>query len=148
VPLDYQHPNGATIKVALIRHLATDPAHRIGSLFINTGGPTAQFDIFPDEIYPQIPAALQERYDTITFDPRGFGHSTAIRCFSSEAAENAFFSNVPPFPVGAAQQAAWGRRYAQFDALCAARNGSLLDHDTAPTSPATWTCSAGWSATR
>ncbi|HEX6523234.1 MAG TPA: alpha/beta fold hydrolase [Streptosporangiaceae bacterium] len=130
VPLDYRHPGGAKISIALIRHLATDPAHRIGSLFINTGGPNPQLDLFPDAIYPQIPAALRERYDTITFDPRGFGHSTAVRCFPTEAAENSFFSNVPPFPVGAKQDAQWERTYARFDALCAARSGSLLDHDT------------------
>jgi pimeloyl-ACP methyl ester carboxylesterase len=32
--------------------------------------------------------------------------------------------------VGAKQEATWERTYAKFDALCAARNGSLLDHDT------------------
>lgn len=130
VPLDYRHPDGAKISIALIRHLATDPAHRIGSLFINTGGAVGQIDSFADAIYPQLPAALQERYDTITFDPRGIGHSTAVRCFSTEAAENAFFSKLPQFPVGANQNAQWERTYARFDALCGARNGSLLDHDT------------------
>src|SRR5215831_4911993 len=37
VPLDYRHPRGATIAIAVIRHLATDPAHRIGTLFFNGG---------------------------------------------------------------------------------------------------------------
>ena len=130
VPLDYRQPGSAKISIQLIRHLATDPAHRIGSLFINTGGPSPQVDIFPDEVYPAIPAALQARYDIVTFDPRGFGHSSAIRCFPSETAENAFFANTPQFPVGAAQDAAYERTFARFDALCAQRNGPLLDHDT------------------
>jgi hypothetical protein len=39
VPLDYDSPNGATISLALVRLPATDPAHRIGSLFLNPGGP-------------------------------------------------------------------------------------------------------------
>src|SRR6185437_6244914 len=42
VPLDYRQPGGAKITIQLIRHLATDPAHRIGSLFINIGGPSEQ----------------------------------------------------------------------------------------------------------
>ena len=39
VPLDYDQPNGATISLALVRLPASDPAHRIGSLFLNPGGP-------------------------------------------------------------------------------------------------------------
>jgi len=39
VPLDYNDPNGATISLALVRLPATDRAHRIGSLFLNPGGP-------------------------------------------------------------------------------------------------------------
>src|SRR5688500_18540122 len=39
VPLDYDRPKGRTIEVALVRLPATDPARRIGSLFLNNGGP-------------------------------------------------------------------------------------------------------------
>jgi hypothetical protein len=39
VPLDYDQPTGPTIDVALNRHRATDPGHRVGSLFLNPGGP-------------------------------------------------------------------------------------------------------------
>src|SRR5512143_2878515 len=39
VPLDYRQPTGATISVALARFPGSDPAHRIGSLFLNPGGP-------------------------------------------------------------------------------------------------------------
>src|SRR5580700_9760295 len=31
VPLDYRRPRGATIRLAVLRHLATEPARRIGS---------------------------------------------------------------------------------------------------------------------
>ena len=66
----------------------------------------------------------------MSFDPRGFGFSTAVRCFPSVAAENNFLASLPPFPVGARQDAAWERTWARFDALCAQRNGRLLDHVT------------------
>jgi hypothetical protein len=39
VPLDYRHPRGRTIHLAVIRHRATDRTHRIGTLFFNPGGP-------------------------------------------------------------------------------------------------------------
>jgi pimeloyl-ACP methyl ester carboxylesterase len=129
VPLDYRQPHGATISIAVIRHLATDPVERIGSLFFNGGGPSEQLASFPGG-YLEFPAALQERFDIVTFDPRGFGYSTAVRCFPSQAAEAQFLSALPPFPVGPKQIAAWDKTYARFDALCAERNGSLLGHDT------------------
>lgn len=128
VPLDYRRPGGSKISLALIRHLATArPARRLGTMFINFGGPMEQFEPFLSG-FSAIPAALRERYDIVAFDPRGFGFSTAVRCFSSVAAENKFLGGLPPFPVGPAQDAAWERTWARFDALCARRNGSLLDH--------------------
>ena len=39
VPLDYSHPDGATIQIAVERHPAEVSAQRIGSLVINPGGP-------------------------------------------------------------------------------------------------------------
>src|SRR6185312_12848652 len=40
VPLDYRHPDGPKIRLAVIRHLATArPARRLGTMFVNLGGP-------------------------------------------------------------------------------------------------------------
>jgi pimeloyl-ACP methyl ester carboxylesterase len=134
VPLSYRDPRGATISIAVVRHLATDPARRIGTLFVNLGGPQEQIEPFVAG-FGGFPAAIAARYDIIAFDPRGFGYSTAIRCFPTMAAESKFlgdlsFEGLPVFPVGARQEAATVRTWARFDARCARRNGSLLDHDT------------------
>jgi pimeloyl-ACP methyl ester carboxylesterase len=129
VPLDYRHPGGTKISIAVIRHQATDPAHRLGTLFVNYGGPEEQIEPFVSG-FTALPAQLRARYDITTYDPRGFGFSTAVRCFSSVTAENSFLASLPPFPVGAQQDAAWERTYARFDAQCIQRNGSLLDHVT------------------
>jgi pimeloyl-ACP methyl ester carboxylesterase len=135
VPLNYRDPRGATISIAVIRHLATDPARRAGTLFYNAGGPMVQVLSFVTGGFNELPAAVAARWDIITFDPRGFGYSTAVRCFPTMAAESKFlggvtFGGLPVFPVGARQEAAFERTWAQFDARCAQRNGSLLDHDT------------------
>jgi len=130
VPLDYRHPHGLAIRIAVIRHLATGSARPLGSLFVNRGGPAAQIDGLVAH-YRLIPAALRARFDIISFDPRGFGHSTAVRCFPTTAAENRFFAGLPAgFPVGADQQSVWEQTFARFGALCAQRNGGLLDHDS------------------
>jgi pimeloyl-ACP methyl ester carboxylesterase len=132
VPLDYRQPRGKLISVAVIRHRASDPARRAGTLFVNGGGPAAQIQGFVAE-FPAIPAVLRDRFDILTFDPRGFGFSTAVRCFGSAAAENRLLAPVLPyplFPVGARQTAVFERTYTRFDARCARRAGRLLVHDS------------------
>ena len=129
VPLDYRHPDGTTISLGVVRHLATDPKRRLGSLFINGGGPGEQIEGFVG-FYPNLPAVMRERFDIVVFDPRGFGISTAVRCFPNAAAERKFLSGLPLFPVGVKQDAAWEQTWARFDAHCAKTNGALLDHDT------------------
>ena len=39
VPLDYARPRGGDIELALIRHRASGPGRRIGTLFYEPGGP-------------------------------------------------------------------------------------------------------------
>jgi len=129
VPLDYRHPHGTMISIAVIRHRATDPARRLGSLFFNSGGPAEQIGPFLAS-YPQIPAVLQARFDIVSFDPRGFGLSTEIRCFPTLAAEPRFLAGLPLFPVGRRPDLAWARTIAGFDARCARHGGSLLAHDS------------------
>jgi pimeloyl-ACP methyl ester carboxylesterase len=129
VPLDHRHPNGRMIDIAVTRHPATDGAHRIGSLFVNGGGPSEQ--IGPVRaVYPRLPAAWRARYDIVAFDPRGFGQSTAVRCFPSMEAESRFLSGLPVVPVTADEIATWDRTWARFDARCARRAGDLLRHDS------------------
>jgi pimeloyl-ACP methyl ester carboxylesterase len=130
VPLNYADPRGTTIRIAVIRHRATEPARRLGTLFFNGGGPDEQIQGFVGHNFGGFPAVLRERYDIVTFDPRGFGYSTQVRCFPTMAAEDKLLAGLPPFPVGAGQDAAWQQTWARFDTRCAADGGALIDHDT------------------
>ncbi|MGP4010568.1 alpha/beta hydrolase [Streptomyces sp. 4N124] len=80
VPVDWKRPYGATIDLALARHLATDPERRIGSLLINPGGPGGSGVDFafsaPDSFSPELLA----RFDIVGFDPRGVGRSNPVKC--------------------------------------------------------------------
>jgi pimeloyl-ACP methyl ester carboxylesterase len=130
VPLDYQHPDGATTRIAVIRHLAGDRAHPAGTLFFNGGGPGPQIESFVAG-FPGFPAALRERFNIITFDERGFGLSNPVRCFPDAAAENRFLGDLPQaFPVGARPDAIWEKTFVRFDARCVRHAGPLLQHDT------------------
>src|SRR4051794_36128248 len=39
LPLDWARPGGPQISLPVARHRASHPEHRIGSLFVNPGGP-------------------------------------------------------------------------------------------------------------
>jgi len=130
VPLDYRHPRGKLIDIAVIMHRAPRTTRRPGTLFVNGGGPAQQILPFVTD-FPGVPAVLRRRFDIITFDPRGFGFSTPLRCFPSEAAENRLLGPVLPFPlfpVGARQTATFERTYARFGESCARAAGPLLGH--------------------
>jgi len=134
VPLDYAHPRGATISLAVIMHPASDPQQRIGTLFWDPGGPgvsgTQYLPLLLDKIFP---AELLARFDIASWDPRGVGASTAVQCFATPADETQFFAGGPSrsvggFPVGQAQMVSWIGHYRLFGQLCQSRDGWLLQH--------------------
>ncbi|MER5375542.1 alpha/beta hydrolase [Streptomyces sp. NPDC002553] len=79
-PLDYRKPDGRTIDVALIRRKATGPnSRRIGSLVLNFGGPgVSGVSGLPEHLGQYEP--LLDRYDLVSFDPRGVGATIPVRC--------------------------------------------------------------------
>ena len=132
VPLDYRHPGGAKIRLAVVRHRAGDPSRRMGTLFFNPGGPAAAKPILP-AIVQSLPGQVVRRFDVITWDPRGHGGSTAVQCFRSLAAERRFLAGVGrsdgnTFPVGAVQMHRWIKRYAAFGRHCKRRSGRIMRH--------------------
>lgn len=133
VPRSYSHPHRSKIHLAVIRHPATDPAHRVGTLFLNFGGPGQSIPNFNAGVFDLfIPKALQRRFDIVGWDLRGLGQSTAVQCFDSQADENKFLDGVgeptASFPVGKAQQHKWISTYRRLGRRCEERNPSLLRH--------------------
>lgn len=80
VPLDYDHPDGTTITLALKRTTAT--GDRLGSLLVNPGGPGGSGVELVDSVKGYFSDHLLEAYDVVGFDPRGVGASTAVDCLS------------------------------------------------------------------
>ncbi len=129
VPLDYDHPTGPTIGVALNRHPATNPAHRVGSLFLNPGGPGGSGENFLPEALTAIDPSLPARFDLIGVDPRGTSRSDPVRCFATADEQNAFFGALPPFPVGS-EIPAWLAAYQDYTSRCARVAGPIIDHSS------------------
>src|SRR4051812_10855067 len=130
VPYDYARPRGRTLGLHLVRLPATDPAHRIGSLFVNFGGPGAPAasvvraggrDLFPPEVLA--------RYDLVGVDLRGTGESRPVRCFDDPAQLQALpYVTGPSFPTTPAEKAEATAQAHRLAEACRARNGDLLDH--------------------
>ena len=77
VPLDYDRPKGKQITLALTRLPAADPGRRIGSLFINPGGPGGSGVEFVQGAGPFLYSdEVRARFDLVGFDPRGIIGST------------------------------------------------------------------------
>jgi pimeloyl-ACP methyl ester carboxylesterase len=80
VPLDDTVAKGPTIKLAIARLRAQDPQHRIGSLFVNPGGPGASGIQYLRDSATGLPRIIRARFDVVSFDPRGSGASAPAVC--------------------------------------------------------------------
>ncbi|MFG2830446.1 alpha/beta hydrolase [Streptomyces sp. NPDC048434] len=84
VPRDYGNPGRSTMQVQLIRLKATGPGKRLGSLVLNPGGPGASGVNYLIDSGNSF-ANLGRRYDIVSFDPRGTGHTEPVSCGSKLA---------------------------------------------------------------
>jgi len=89
-PRDYRNPSGPRLSLALIRRPALDPERRIGSLFVNPGGPGGSGVDLARYSYADLPAELRRRFDLVGFDPRGVARSAPLRCWNSARYRRAF----------------------------------------------------------
>ncbi len=129
VPLDHARPQGRQIELAVVRRPATDPERRIGSLFLNPGGPGGSGVDFVRGGGGEggFLAPLNDRFDLVGWDPRGVGASRpAVDCDADAEREGPF---AQPFtrPVPEQERAAVTRARAYID-RCLERNRGFLAH--------------------
>ncbi|MBV9381807.1 MAG: alpha/beta fold hydrolase [Streptosporangiaceae bacterium] len=128
-PLNYARPGGARIQLALIRLPAAVRKERIGSLFINFGGPGgAGTKILPERATTVFSAAIRDHFDLVSWDTRGTGLSTAVRCFATQQDDSNYFGSVPYFPYPPSTDASFWSLNAQLGKDCQQRAGTLLPH--------------------
>ncbi len=126
-PLDYDRPLAGLVGNFLIRLPASDRGRRIGSLFVNPGGPGGSgvdfvrfaSGIFPDEV--------RARFDLVGFDPRGINRSRPLRCFRSQEEWAPYFTPFF-FPVTPEEEAIWIESDRYLVNACAERGGQIIDH--------------------
>ncbi|KAF8605942.1 alpha/beta-hydrolase [Ceratobasidium sp. AG-I] len=95
VPLDYQNKTPGHANLAVGRLLAKNTTARLGSLFINPGGPGASGISFLYRAGPALAELLDGRYDIVSWDPRGINGTTPrVDCFASQTAQDIAFSHT------------------------------------------------------
>ncbi|MFJ9059896.1 alpha/beta hydrolase [Streptomyces sp. NPDC102409] len=129
VPLDYGNPGGRSIELAVVKRKATGPGRRVGTLFFNPGGPGGPGTVQMPQNYESFPREVRERFDIVSWDPRGIGSSTAVNCFENPEAAADWAAGKPAgFPVGEKERATFIAAYEDLVRRCRQRDPELLSH--------------------
>jgi len=125
VPLDWTKPAGTKISLAVIRKPATGPGLRIGSVLMNPGGPGAPGVSFLRDTVGSdgVPAHLGDRFDLVSWDPRGTGDSAGIRCLTEAQLQAPDIDPTIDSPADAAAVTAESTNLAED---CKAKDGADL----------------------
>jgi len=125
VPLDWAHPEGSTIKLALARDHATGQ-NPVGSILVNPGGPGASAIDFLSTAATITSAEVRDEYDLVAFDPRGVQRSEPVKCYDGPQMDELTAADFDlTTDAGVQQQTdAWGA----FGKACSANTGDVLAH--------------------
>jgi pimeloyl-ACP methyl ester carboxylesterase len=127
VPSDYDEPRGGTTTVAVTRLPALDQANRIGSVLVNFGGPggpgVATLHQLGEGLFD---ASVRERFDIVSFDPRGVGTSDPATCFPTLEAEQEFLASSLVLPQDRTENARFIREAATLGAGCTVFGGDRI----------------------
>ena len=105
VPMNWANPKTASINIAVAVHPGSDPQND-PYLLMNPGGPGGSGrDWITDYIDQLGTAKLRAAYNIVGFDPRGVGHSSAVKCLDAKAMDS-YLYDVSPYPNGSAKDVA------------------------------------------
>lgn len=123
VPIDWHHPTGGSVNLAVVRRRASDPARRVGSLVVNPGGPGGSGLEYVKQGSDAFSPELLAHFDLVSWDPRGVGQSHAVQC-DQQLLENP----VSLFPTTQAELTALVTYNERLRESCRADTGPLYDH--------------------
>ncbi|WP_455361453.1 alpha/beta hydrolase [Streptomyces sp. SYSU K21746] len=140
VPMDYANPaNGKTFVLPVAKAVTAGPDQRRGSLVYNPGGPGEPgVSYLKEGIAESIGKKVRDRFDIVSFDPRGVGESTpALTCAEDEGqdegqaeeqAGEGTEAGLPLYPETEADRASALAGAQDAAAACQRGSGSILRH--------------------
>ena len=126
MPLDYSNPSGKTIELRARKVPARDRTGKIGTLFVNPGGPGASGQQFAAGAVFALGPALLRKFDVIGWDPRGVGESTPVRCLDTDQMDK--FVAADGSPDDDAEINELNNQAKILADGCEKRSGDLLPH--------------------
>ena len=120
-PLDYAEPDGTALTLALARRPAIG-SRRLGTLFINPGGPGGSGTSYVG----YFDATGLADYDIVGWDPRGVGASTPVGCMGPADLDRYYALDASP--DDASEQRIRLAAVQAFGQSCLQRSGELLEH--------------------
>jgi pimeloyl-ACP methyl ester carboxylesterase len=128
VPLDHRRPGGEHIELAVSRISTAKPELRRGVLLLIPGGPGGAGLARPTTHGLRLPQEVRDRYDLVSFDPRGVGRSTPVNCgFDPKDIEPVRFLAWPGPGGDITENVEQARRMAD---ACVRNGGPLIRHIT------------------
>ncbi|MER7251865.1 alpha/beta fold hydrolase [Kribbella sp. NPDC000426] len=121
LPVDWRKPSGPTFDLAIARRTAK--GRRVGVLVFGPGGPG---DSGVDRIktgMSRFSADLQDRFDIVSFDPRGVARSNPVQCSAALLAKQP--SPIITSKAGFTATISYNRQLATD---CREHTGPLYDH--------------------
>jgi pimeloyl-ACP methyl ester carboxylesterase len=123
-PIDYADPSKGTFDLYVVRHRASDPSKRIGTLLVNPGGPGfggTDLAVYAKQIYS---TTLLEHFDIVAWDPRGTGATEpAIDCVDDY---DHYFAGTDITPDDAAERQQLIDLADEFETNCVTKNAAIL----------------------
>nr|WP_240686929.1 alpha/beta hydrolase [Amycolatopsis suaedae] len=128
VPIDHDNAALGTIDIALLRRAAAKPDTKIGSLFLNPGGPGGSGYTMPVGAHNIFNADVLDRFDIIGFDPRGVGRSNPLRCFTTAEDYDEVFARQVNVPLSRTEISDSLTAFRDYGDFCKRNAGTLLNH--------------------
>ncbi|KAJ5350617.1 hypothetical protein N7541_008344 [Penicillium brevicompactum] len=123
VPIDWDNPSGAKVQLGMLRHKASKPSRRIGSLLFNPGGPGDSAAVYVAAGSTLFGQDITDRFDIVGLDPRGVGLSSPIQCDPE-----LYNQRVSSWPSNQTELDSLVQKFQKLGESCLNMTGPLVKH--------------------
>ncbi|WP_090014018.1 alpha/beta hydrolase [Lentzea albidocapillata] len=128
VPVDHSRPRGEKTGIAMMKRPANDPSRKIGSIFLNPGGPGGSGLLRGAVAKNYFQPSVLDRFDVVGFDPRGVARSAPMRCFRTQEEADSVNEGWYSLPITKAEIASTIKQSKAYTDYCRINAGPLLNH--------------------